>query len=55
VTSDTIRISFSDYWLIEHERDYLNLANILMICLDSVQQQFDPDFEPSFNRGRTKR
>ena len=55
VTADTIRISFSDYWLIERERDYLNLANILMIRLDSVQRQFDPDFHPSFNRRRSKR
>lgn len=55
MTADTIRISFSDYWLIERERDYLNLANILMIRLDSVQRQFDPDFHPSFNRRRSKR
>ncbi len=50
VTSDTMRISFTDYWLIHHERDYLNLANILMISLDSVLQRFDPDYNASLNR-----
>jgi hypothetical protein len=55
VTADTMRISFTDYWLIEHQGDYVTLANILMISLDSVQQRFDPDYQPSFNRGRSKR
>jgi hypothetical protein len=53
VTADTMRISFIDYWLIEHERDYVNLANILMISLDSVQQRFDPDYKSAFGRGRS--
>jgi hypothetical protein len=53
VTADTMRISFIDYWLIKHERDYVNLANILMISLDSVQQRFDPDYKSAFGRGRS--
>jgi hypothetical protein len=55
VTADTMRISFTDYWLIEHQGDYVTLANILMISLDSVQQRFNPDYQPSFNRGRSRR
>lgn len=50
-----MRISFTDYWLIENQGDYVTLANILMISQESVEQRFNPDYKPSFNRGRSKR
>lgn len=55
VTADSLRISFTDYWLTKHKGDYFNLANILMISEESVQQRFNPDYKPSIHRGRSKR
>jgi hypothetical protein len=52
VTPESIRNSFIDYWLLEHPKDYINLANILMISLESVQVRFDPDYKRTLNRGR---
>jgi hypothetical protein len=51
VTPETIRNSFINYWLVNHPKDYINLANILMISLESVQVRFDPDYQRSFNHG----
>ena len=55
VTADSLRISFTDYWLTKHKGDYFNLANILMISEESVQQRFNPDYKPSiYGRGANR-
>jgi hypothetical protein len=45
VTPESVRNSFIDYWLIEHPKEFISLANILMISLESVQVRFDPDYK----------
>lgn len=52
VSPASIRVSFTDDWLIEHEKDYITLANILMVGLPYIQQRFDPDWQPQATRRR---
>lgn len=43
VTPETIRNSFINHFRVKRPNDYINLANILMISLDSVLVRFDPN------------
>lgn len=52
VSPETIRNSWIAYWRVDHPKDYANIANVLMISLDSVLQRFDPDYAKARGRDR---